>query len=238
MGQVPKAITFDTFGTIIDWEGEIAKFFEEFMQKKGITGVSPKEVQQTWEEIQFDYIMEKYRPYKQVLHDTLGMTCKHFGFNFEEEDAVAFAESMGKWKAFEDSREAIKEMRKYTKVVLLTNTDNDIIAESMKNAGIEVDDIVTAEMAGCYKPYTDGFDLSRERLGLTIDEMMHAGFGFKYDVVPGNKLGYRTIWVNRQGIPRPVDDKEDIMCGDLRTLALILKGMYLEDMEAEGKTIK
>lgn len=236
--SVPKAITFDVFGTIIDWEGEIQNFFQGFMKKKGITGVTPKEVQQKWEEIQFDYIMEKYRPYKTVLFDTLALTCKEFGFDFSEEDCKAFSDSMAKWKAFPDSVEAIKELRKYTKVVFLTNTDTDIIKAVMENTGIEADDVVTAEMAGCYKPYTDGFDLSRKRLGLTVDEMMHAGFGFKYDVVPGNKLGYRTIWVNRQGIIRPVDDQEDILCGDMKTVALIIKGMYLDDMAAEGKTMK
>ena len=166
------------------------------------------------------------------------MTCKEFGFEFTEEDCTAFAQSMGKWKAFPDSKEAIKELRKFTKVVMLTNTDNDIIEESLKNAGIEVDDIITAEMAGCYKPHTNGFLLSQKKLGLTVDEMMHAGFGFKYDVVPGNKLGYRTIWVNRQGIIRPVDDQEDVLCGDLKTLVQIIKGMYYDDCIAEGKEIE
>ena len=236
--SVPKAITFDVFGTIIDWEGEIQDFFKKFMEKKGITGVTPKEVQQKWEELQFDYIQEKYRPYRQVLRDTLGITCREFGFDFTEEDAEEFSQSMAKWKAFPDSVEAIKELRKYTKVVYLTNTDNDIIKAVMENTGIEADDVVTAEMAGCYKPLTDGFTLSRERLGLTVDEMMHAGFGFKYDVMPGNKLGYRTIWVNRQGIIRPGDDQEDILCGDMKTLALIIKGMYMDDMAAEGKSMK
>ncbi|HIW47992.1 MAG TPA: hypothetical protein H9687_01770, partial [Firmicutes bacterium] len=72
---VPKAISFDVFGTIIDWEGEVQDFFKRFMVKKGIEGVDPKEVQTRWEEIQFVYIQEKYRPYKQVLADTMGMTC-------------------------------------------------------------------------------------------------------------------------------------------------------------------
>lgn len=236
--SVPKAITFDVFGTIIDWEGEIQDFFKKFMEKKGITGVDPKEVQQKWEELQFDYIQVKYLPYRQILRDTLGITCREFGFDFTEEDAEEFSQSMANWRAFPDSVEAIKELRKYTKVVYLTNTDNDIIKAVMENTGIEADDVVTAEMAGCYKPLTDGFALSRERLGLTVDEMMHAGFGFKYDVMPGNKLGYRTIWVNRQGIIRPGDDQEDILCGDMKTLALIIKGMYMDDMAAEGKSMK
>lgn len=229
---VPKAITFDIFGTVIDWEGEIQDFFKNLMAKYNIIGVEPKTVQQRWEEIQFDYIQE-YKPYRKVLYDTLALTCKEFGFEFSEEDCIEFSNSMSSWKPFPDSVDAIKEIRKFTKFVALTNTDNDIISACLKNAGIEVDDIVTAEMAGCYKPDTAGFVLSRERLGLSVDEMMHAGFGFKYDVVPGNKLGYRTIWVNRQGIIRPVDDKEDILCGDLKTLALILKGMAMTDTENE-----
>lgn len=230
---MPKAITFDIFGTVIDWEGEIQDFFKNLMAKYNIIGVEPKMVQQKWEEIQFDYIQE-YKPYRKVLYDTLALTCKEFGFEFSEEDCIEFSNSMSSWKPFSDSVDAIKEIRKFTKFVALTNTDNDIISACLKNAGIEVDDIVTAEMAGCYKPHTAGFVLSRERLGLSVDEMMHAGFGFKYDVVPGNKLGYRTIWVNRQGIIRPVDDKEDILCGDLKTLALILKGMAMTDAENEA----
>ena len=64
---------------------------------------------------------------------------------------------------------------------------------------------------------------------------MHAGFVFKYDVVPGNRMGYRTIWVNRQGIVRPFRDQEDIMCGDLKTLVYIIKGMYMTDQENAAK---
>ena len=236
---VPKAITFDVYGTLIDWEGEIRKYFSDFMASKGITSATPYQVQQRWEEVQFEYI-KTYRPYRQVLKDTMALTCQEFGFDFTEEDCVAFSESMAHWKAFPDTVEAIKELRKYTKCVMLTNTDKDIAPATLSNAGIEVDGIVTAEDAGCYKPNHGGFLLSQKLLGLTADEMMHAGFGFKYDVIPGNQLGYRTIWVNRQGIVRPIDGvsgellqycKEDILCGDLQTLAYIIKGMHQTDVE-------
>lgn len=236
---VPKAITFDVYGTLIDWEGEIQNYFEKFMAEKGITSATPYQVQQRWEILQFDYI-KTYRPYRQVLKDTLAITCNDFGFDFTEQDCVDFSETMSHWKAFPDTVEAIKELRKYTKCVMLTNTDNDIIRATLGNAGIEVDDIITAQDAGCYKPSHGGFLLSQKKLGLTVDEMMHAGFGFKYDVIPGNELGYRTIWVNRQGIVRPIDDvkgeqlqycQEDIMCGDLKTLAYIIKGMHQTDVE-------
>lgn len=229
-GTMPKAITFDIFGTVIDWEGEIQHYFQSFLAAKGISGLEPKAVQQKWEELQFDYIQGPYLPYRQILKDTLALTCREYGFAFTDADAEAFSSSMETWRPFPDSVAAIKEIRKYTKFFPLTNTDTDILEKCLKNAGIETDGFVTAEMAGCYKPHTAGFDLSRKILGLPVEDMMHAGFGFKYDVMPANTLGYRTVWVNRQGIPRPADDREDIMCGDLQTLALILKGMYLEEI--------
>ena len=108
---VPKAITFDVYGTLIDWEGEIRKYFSDFMASKGITSATPYQVQQRWEEVQFEYI-KTYRPYRQVLKDTMALTCQEFGFDFTEEDCVAFSESMAHWKAFPDTVEAIKELRK------------------------------------------------------------------------------------------------------------------------------
>ena len=225
----PKAISFDCFGTIIDWEGEIQKYFKGFMEKKGVDTIAPKTIQHRWEEIQFDYIQEKYRKYYDVLFDTMGMTCKEFGLSFTKQDCEEFAESMTKWQPFPDSHDALLELQKYTKITLLTNTDNDIIKESVKNIGVEFDDIVTAEMAGMYKPFHGGFKLSRERLGLQPEEMIHAAFGFKYDIVPATALGYKTCWVNRQGEPRPLDVWESFMVGDLRTLAIVVKYMSEND---------
>lgn len=223
----PKAISFDNFGTIIDWEGEIQKYFQRFMEQKGIEGLAPKTLQRRWEEIQFDYIRE-YRPYYQVLKDTMNMTCREFGFAFTEQDCDEFAASMGKWQPFPDSHDALLEIKKYTKITLITNTDNDIIKESVKQIGVEFDDIVTAEMAGAYKPSHKGFLLSQQRLGLTEKDILHAGFGFKYDVVPATELGYQTCWVNRQGEPRPLDVWESFMVGDLKTLAKLVKLMAIE----------
>lgn len=224
---VPKAITFDNFGTIIDWEGEVQKFFQAFMQKKGIEGIAPKEIQRRWEEIQFEYIKE-YRPYYQVLQDTMGMVCKEYGIDFTKQDCEEFASGMGKWQPFPDSHDALLEIKKYTKIALISNTDNAMIEESVKQTGVDFDDIVTAEMAGAYKPSHKGFLLSQKRLGLTEKDILHAGFGFKYDVVPATELGYETCWVNRQGESRPLNVRESFMVGDLKTLAKIIKLMAIE----------
>ena len=224
---LPKAITFDCFGTLIDWESEIQKVFKQILLKNGVTDVDVVGLQRHWENIQFDYIQEDYRPYKEVLKNTLPMAFRDYGYPFTPEDSVSFAESMGTWQPFPDTKEALLELRKYTKIALITNTDDDIISETVKQIGVEFDEIITAEQAGVYKPNHQGFYLALERLGLDKSEILHTGFGFKYDVVPATELGIQSCWVNRYGEVRPANVKETYLVGDMTTFALLIKGMAM-----------
>ncbi len=225
MLTLPKAITFDCYGTLIDWERAIQQFFAESLDSKGYGNVDPLTLQTEWEEIQFHYIQEQYRPYRQVLRDTLRMVFNRYSIPSNDEEADEFADSMGYWKPFPDTRDAILELQKLVKVVLITNTDNQIIQETERMLDVKFDEIITAEQAMAYKPSHKGFQLARERLGLDVSDIWHAGFGFKYDIVPATELGYKTVWVNRQGEVRPVDVKETFLVGDMRTLAYLVKGI-------------
>jgi len=225
MIALPKAITFDCYGTLIDWESAIQQFFAESLDAKAVKDVDPRTLQAEWEEIQFRYIQEKYRPYRQVLLDTMTMTFDRFHIPSDKAEVEEFANSMGHWKPFPDTKDAIIELQRYVRVALITNTENDIIAETERTIGVKFDEIITAEQARAYKPSHKGFLLARERLGLQVSEIWHAGFGFKYDIVPATELGYTTVWVNRQGEGRPVDVKETFLVGDMRTLAYLIKGI-------------
>ena len=107
--------------------------------------------------------------------------------------------------------------------MLITNTDDEIIAETQRTIGVTFDDIITAQQAGAYKPSHKGFLLARQRLGLPVSEIWHAAFGFKYDIVPATELGYTTV--NRQGDARPMDVRETFLVGDLRTLLYLVNGI-------------
>jgi 2-haloacid dehalogenase len=224
MLTLPKAITFDCYGTLIDWEGEIQRFFAQLLTAKHMKGVNVRTLQRQWEMVQFEYI-QQFRPYRQVLRDTMKLTFEQFHLPYDDADVELFARSMGTWKPFPDTKQAILDLQKFVKVALITNTDDDIIAETQKTIGVQFDEIITAQQAGAYKPSHKGFLLARERLGLSVADIWHAGFGFKYDVVPATELGYTTVWVNRQGEARPVDVKETVLVGDMRTLAYLIKGI-------------
>ncbi len=225
MVALPKAITFDCYGTLIDWESAIQQFFAQRLAAHNIEGIDTRALQRQWEEIQFVYIQEHYRPYREVLRDTMRMALDNAQIPYAEQDLEEFANAMGTWKPFPDTKEAILELQRFLKVALITNTDNDIISETERTIGVKFDEIITAEQAGAYKPSHKGFLLARERLGLPVSDIWHAGFGFKYDIVPATELGYTTVWVNRQGEARPVDVKETFLVGDMRTLVLLVKGI-------------
>jgi 2-haloacid dehalogenase len=224
----PKAVTFDCYGTLIDWESEIQKFFKKILERHGIQNADIVALQRYWENVQFEYIQGEYRPYSEVLKNTLPMAFRDYGYPFSPKDCVEFSESMGKWQPFPDTREALQEIKKYTKIALITNTDNAIVEETVKQIGVEFDEIITAEKASAYKPSHKGFDLALETLGLDKSEVLHAGFGFKYDVVPATELGIKTCWINRYGEVRPANVKETYLVGDMRTFALLIKGMFAE----------
>jgi len=225
MPTLPKAITFDCYGTLIDWEGEIQRFFAQRLAAKQVAGVDVRALQKHWEDVQFRYIQQQYRPYRQVLRDSMEIAFRDFHFPFTEEDVETFAGSMGQWQPFPDTRQALRVLQKYVKIALITNTDNAIIAETQRLLGVTFDEIVTAEQARSYKPDHAGFLLARQRLGLETEQIWHAGFGFKYDIVPATQLGYTTVWVNRQGEARPLNVRESFLVGDLDTLAYLVKGI-------------
>jgi 2-haloacid dehalogenase len=145
---VPKAITFDCYGTLIDWEGAIQQFFAQRLAAHNIEGIDARTLQHRWEEIQFVYIQERYRPYREVLHETMRMALDTAQIPYAEQDIDEFAASMGKWQPFPDTKDAILELQKFLKVVLITNTDNAIIAETERTIGVKFDEIITAEQVG------------------------------------------------------------------------------------------
>jgi 2-haloacid dehalogenase len=225
MHTLPAAITFDCYGTLIDWEGEIQRFFATLLQERNITHVDPRALQRHWEEVQFRSIAGAYRPYRKVLSDTMRQAFVDFQLPYDEANGETFAASMGRWRPFPDTRESLLALQQSVRIALITNTDDAIIAETERTIGVKFDEIVTAEQAGAYKPAHRGFLLARERLDLPVSAIWHAGFGFKYDVVPASELGYTTVWVNRQGEERPWAARETFLVGDLRTLVYLIRGI-------------
>lgn len=218
--------TFDCYGTLTDWEGGCAQFLYDHALALGQPDLVPGiELRTRWEEVQFEILGETYRPYKEVLAESLRRLCREWGWTYDDELADALVRSMRSWQPFPDTYPALSRARAAgMRLVIFSNTDNDIVEHSLRHMRVPFDEVVTAEDCGTYKPDPAFFQQALERIGTEPDRILHVAFGFKYDNAAAKAAGLSTAWVNRHAEPQPDGDPADFEWRDLWGLAALADG--------------
>lgn len=204
-----EVCTFDCYGTLIDWEGGIGAFLYDIALWSGDESPPPGgELRAHWEAIQFDLIQGPYRSYKAILAESLRLWCRERGYAWRDDMGDWLVRSMRSWQPFADTRPALSRAKEAGRtLVIVSNTDRDIISHSQRHMGVDFDDVITAEDCRAYKPSLSVFEQALDRIGVTPARILHVAFGFKYDIGPAQRVGMRTAWVNRAAEPAPEDRK-------------------------------
>jgi 2-haloacid dehalogenase len=215
------ACTFDCYGTLIDWEGGLGAFLYGYaLRARDPDAQNGRALRERWEEIQFGVIQGEYRRYSVVLAESLRLLAEERGWPYDDDEGKALARSMRSWQPFPDTAPALQRARDAgLRLVILSNTDRDIIEHSLKHIEVPFDDVVTAEDVGSYKPGLAHFERGLEVIGAPAEQILHVAFGFKYDIGPAQQLGYSSAWVNRHAEPRPGPAVPDLEWRDLWGLA-------------------
>jgi 2-haloalkanoic acid dehalogenase type II len=206
---VPSIATFDCYGTLVDWEGGAAAFLYDLALRRGESEPPPgRDLRDRWETIQFELLQDEYRPYRDVLAQSLRAWMDERGYAWDPGEGEALLRSMRSWQPFPDTRPALQKARAAgMKLVIVSNTDRDIVAHTVRHIGVPFDRVITAEDVRAYKPADAVFDhVLAELRDAQPEEILHVAFGFKYDIGPATRHGMRTAWVNRHAEPRPPDD--------------------------------
>jgi 2-haloalkanoic acid dehalogenase type II len=213
--------TFDCFGTLIDWEGGLANFlYDVALQHEALPQENGHTMRERWEAIQFGIIQGDYRLYKVVLAESLRLWMQERGYPWNDSFGEALVRSMRSWQPFPDTRPALTRVREQGKrLIILSNTDNDLIAHSLRHLEIPFDDVITAEDCQSYKPSPRNFERLVSRIGVPPERALHVAFGFKYDIGPAQRLGMKTAWVNRKAEAAPGAERPDYVWRDLWGLA-------------------
>jgi 2-haloacid dehalogenase len=114
---------------------------------------------------------------------------------------------------------ALQSLKQHLRLGIISNIDDDILAETVKLLGVEFDLLQTAEQARAYKPSPVPFQQALQRLGLPAERVAHAAFGFEYDVTAAAPLGFRTVVVKRTRTDFPSSPVPDLTVSDLAELA-------------------
>jgi 2-haloacid dehalogenase len=222
----PALATFDCYGTLVDWEGGLGTFLYSLALREGEPRLEPGRVlRERWEAIQFELIQGEYRPYKEVLAESLRLWAEERGYDLRPDDGEALVRSMRSWQPFPDTRPALLAARESgVRLAIVSNTDHDILEHTLRQLEVPFDAVVTAEDCRAYKPARTVFEQAVERLGADPAEVLHVAFGFKYDIGPAAEIGCRTAWVNRHAEPAPSGAHPDHEWRDLFGLAELASG--------------
>ncbi len=222
-----EAITFDTYGTLIDWETGILAAFLPALRARGV-GTVDDDLLERYGRREAVIEAGAYVPYVEVLGRAFAGVCGELGFSPGAAEVAAFAASVGDWPAFDDSEAALAVLKRRFRLGVITNCDNVLFALSNARLGVEFDWVVTAEQAGSYKPSRRNFELALTRIGLPRERILHVAQSLFHDHVPAKALGLSTVWVDRRGARQgfgatpPAAGVPDLVVPDLGTLAELM----------------
>ena len=218
------ALTFDCYGTLIDWEAGIARGLGAMLASQGITA----EVEELLERFAgHETALEAgpYRRYREILAEAGRRIGRDYGVEPSDDAVEAFGASVGEWPAFPDSAAALARLAERFRLGVITNCDDDLFAQSNRRLGVTFDWIVTAEQAGSYKPDPRNFELAFERIDVPRERIVHVAQSLFHDHVPAKALGMTTVWIDRRrdrpgfGATPPADATPDLVLPDMASLA-------------------
>ena len=195
------ALSFDCYGTLIDWEAGITVILRRWADNRGVRA-SDEELLQAYGDLEAN--AEAAHP-TDLYPDILARAMRDLGQRFDAPvsgaEAQALATSVPDWPAFDDSAEALARLASRYRLIVLSNVDRQSFAGSVRRLGDVFTSVITAQDVGAYKPSPRNFaalDEERRRLGIGTGKLLHVAQSLFHDHVPAQATGLCTVWINRR----------------------------------------
>jgi 2-haloacid dehalogenase len=221
-------ITFDCYGTLIDWEAGIKGVLHSLLDARQVRLGSEKLLELYAElEAEIECQSKPYISYRDVLAQVVAKIGERFGFVATQRQMKSLPESLPSWKPFPDTISALRRLKKKYKLGIISNTDDDLFAASAKHLEGAFDMVVTAQQARSYKPALNIFLLAIKQARVSKTEILHAGQSVYHDIIPAQSLGLANVWVNRRssrngsGATKSASAIPDVEVPDLKSLAAL-----------------
>lgn len=195
-------ITFDCYGTLVDWETGIHAAFKQSLKNLGLRDREEFRLfDQYLEEEKRIEAQMPYRSYRKVLAEAFNAAAKSLGKTIPEEALEMLAEQLPTWRPFPDTNPALEKLARNYKLGILSNVDDDLLQGTLKHFRVPFDIVVTAERVRSYKPGMKHFEEARKVIGLDR-AWLHVAASLYHDIEPATLLRINTVWVNRKNSPK------------------------------------
>jgi 2-haloacid dehalogenase len=191
------ALTFDCYGTLIDWEAGLLGAFAPVLARHGVH-IDDEELLVRYAAHEARLEAGPFLRYRDVLGGGLRGVAAELGFEPTDDEVAAFGGSVVDWPAFPDSAAALARLATRFRLGVLTNCDDDLFAASNARLGVTFDWVVTAEQVGSYKPAEANFQALFERVEVPRERILHVAQSRFHDHAPAKRLGMTTVWIDRR----------------------------------------
>jgi 2-haloacid dehalogenase len=220
-------LTFDCYGTLIDWESGIFSALKPVLAAHG-KSVSDRELLELYGEFEAQAEAGAYRRYREVLQSVVGAFGKRLSFTPTVQELNSLPDSVSNWRPWPDTVAALKKLQSRYRLAVISNIDDEMFNVTRRYLPVAFETVTTAQQAGCYKPAVEIFRLALAKAGVVPDRILHVGQSIYHDVLPAQALGLATIWVNRPsartgvGAVKRAEGRPDLEVPDIETLAKTL----------------
>jgi len=220
-------LTFDCYGTLIDWESGIFAALRPILAGHGKT-VADAALLELYGELEAKAEQGSFQSYRHVLQSVVHGFGERFGFTPSEAEARSLPESLCNWQPFPDTVAALRKLKTRCRLAIISNVDDDLFASTAPKIEVNFDHIITAQQAQAYKPSLKIFRLAQEKIGVAPEHWLHVGQSIYHDVIPAQSLGLATVWVNRLsprigiGAVKAAEAKPDVEVSSLAALAKLI----------------
>jgi 2-haloacid dehalogenase len=193
----PRFVTFDCYGTLIDWETGVYDAFQKEADRDGFT-IDRNALIPRFLEIQSEIQRGSYELYAEVLRRTAVRVAKELGWELEPSRSNFLPNSVPAWTAFRETNAQLDRFAKKFEIGILSNIDDKLLGATRRHFRVDFDLVVTAQQVRSYKPDPAHFKECARRIG-GKSGWVHIGSGYETDVEPCLKMKVPVIWVNRHG---------------------------------------
>jgi len=207
-GPRPAWLTFDCYGTLIQWDEGLVAAIRRILARHRASGVDPSTVLHAYD--QHEHRLEQtppHRAFREVAGESLRLALEQLGLAYDRADIELLTSSISRMPPFPEVPGALGALKAAGfRLCIISNTDDDIIAGNVAQLGGHVDRVVTAQQARAYKPSRRIFEYAHRSLGVGPDDVVHVCASPQLDLTAGRDLGFRCIWIDRGTGRAPLPD--------------------------------
>ena len=198
-GDKPRWLTFDCYGTLIQWDEGLLAAVQTILSKRSGKGVDAKALISVYDK--HEHALEAEQPHKSfrtVAGEALRRAMAELGLSYQPADIEILTSGISRMPPFPEVVGALRELKRQGfRLCIISNTDDDIIAGNVAQLGGHIDRVITAQQAQAYKPSRRIFAHAHAALGVTTDEIVHICASPHLDLAAARDIGFRAIWIDR-----------------------------------------